>query len=208
MVAYPTTFTTVVIANMALSELGTRSSISSLLENSPEAKQVNLWYDFARLNTLESYNWAFARKRVALDLFPNTTDITAVPSVWTYRYSIPTDMVAARYLQNPLGDHADAVPYEIEQSSTGVPTLLTNMPEATLVYTSNVTNQALFTPMFVTALAALLASLISLAVTGNESLKDYLFGVFRQRIRLAATSDASQRMEPPPRDAEAIRARL
>lgn len=54
------------LANMALSHIGARDNIPSLAENSVEARTVSLWINPSRRQTLEAYNWNFARRRVEL----------------------------------------------------------------------------------------------------------------------------------------------
>lgn len=54
------------IANMALSHLGARHTIENLSEVSTEAEAAELWYEFSRLQTLESHDWGFARRRIVL----------------------------------------------------------------------------------------------------------------------------------------------
>ncbi len=53
----------VAIGNMALSHIGASSTIESFGEDTNGAQQVNLWYDFSRQQTLESYDWGFARTK-------------------------------------------------------------------------------------------------------------------------------------------------
>ena len=72
------------IANFALSKLGRKSNIESLTEDSAEAGEVNLWYDFCLDMALASYDWSFARKRVAL-----ATHSSTVPTEWAYAYQYP-----------------------------------------------------------------------------------------------------------------------
>lgn len=203
MVAYPTGFTTLNIANMALSAIGARSTIASLNENSSEGAACKLWYDFSRLQTLAAYDWSFARKRVALT---ESTD-DPVEGVWLYRYIIPTDCVAMRYIWNPLGRAADAVPFDTELSDDGTRTILTNMEDAILVYTSDVSSLSLFTPFFIDALATYLGFRICVTITGDLNKRNAMAQQFVSMMRVAPSQDANESMDEAPRDAEAIRAR-
>ena len=139
------TVSKVFIANLALSFLGTRSKIESLTENSREAQSADLWYEITRKLVLERHDWGFARKRAVL-----AVDDEAAPNgVWAYRYVYPADCLKARRLQQPryriqrgypytntdLVNVKD-VPFEIEESPDGVHrTLLTDLDDATLIYT-------------------------------------------------------------------------
>jgi len=100
------------ICNMALSNIGAKSTIESITENTPEAKRCNLWYDFSRLQTLEIFDWNFAQKRLTLALHSDV----APDGVWTFRYQYPSDGANIRFLQNPAGETADAIPFTIELS--------------------------------------------------------------------------------------------
>lgn len=203
MVDFPTGFDKVVIANMALSNIGARSTISSFLENSAEASIINLWYEYCRLQTLQAFNWSFARKRLALTLSAEATDGV----LWNYRYLIPDDCVSVRMLQNPLGPKADAVPYTIEQSPLGVKTLLTNLDSATAVYTTNVTDVDLFTPLFVDTLAACLGWRIAFTLTNSQAVATEQAQLFRALMMIAPAHDANEQIDMKPRDAEWIRGR-
>lgn len=203
MVAYPTGFTTLNISNMALSAIGARSTIANLNENSTEGAACKLWYDFSRLQTLAAFDWAFARKRVALTL--STEDPPT--DVWLYRYIIPSDCVAIRYLWNPAGPSADAVPFTTELAADGTRTLLSNLEDAIVIYTSNVSSINLFTPFFIDALATYLAFRIAVTITGDLNIRGAMAQQFVQMMRVAPAQDANESVDPAPREAEAIRAR-
>ena len=79
----------VLIANMALSNIGTKSEIASLDENSVEAKQCKLWYDLSRKQALEAFDWGFARKRLTLALHADDA-AKALQDLW-FRQSFGLD---------------------------------------------------------------------------------------------------------------------
>lgn len=192
------------IANMALSNIGARSTIESLDEPSAEAKQCKLWYDFARVSTLEAYNWNFARKRQAL-----AEHSEAAPTdVWTYRYIYPSDCIVARELENPLGYAADAVPFTVETDSTGVnKSILTNLEDARLIYTFDVELVSLFPALFVDAFSYALAARIAFSLTAKTSIKKDMMEAFREMVISAAASSGNEQIEQGPREAEWIRGR-
>lgn len=193
------------IANAALEQIGAKSGIQSLTENSPEAKACKFWYDFCRVHVLEAYNWGFARKRLAL---ASSSD-DPPEGVWAYRYQYPADCVKAREIENPLGPTADAIPFAIEQTSDGsAKTILTNAEQAKLIYTRDVQQTSLFSAHFVDTLAAQLASRIALKLTGKRTIRDDMQKLYNALLLVAPAHDANESVADKPRDAEWVRARV
>ena len=199
------------IGNLALSHVGAEHDIESLEEQSPEAAEVALWYDFARQQALEAFDWSFARKRVVLTLHGDTISTTTnqpLAGVWGFRYKYPNDCVIARKIQHPNAPPDDALPFEIELSLNGAEkTILTNMENAVLVYTFDQEATKLFTPGFVLAFSYALASHIAWALTAKITLKKEMERQFGLAIGHAAANMLNERVEPPPRDADWIRVR-
>lgn len=199
------------IANMALSHIGAKSTIESLDEDSPEANQCEIWYDHSRLQVLEAYDWNFARKRKTLALHGDTISETAadpLAGVWAFRYSYPSDCVAARKIQNPNAPPDDAIPFEVETSLNGEQkSILTNREDAVLVYTWDLTNTDMFSILFVSALSHLLAHEIAFSITGERKIKITELGIYDKILPQATAKSANEGVDPPPRDAPWIRAR-
>ena len=211
------TISPVRIANMALSNIGARSNIEDFSEQSAEARQTRLWYDFSRLSTLEAYDWNFARKRLKLSLHEEAPP----EGQWAFRYQYPADCVNARSLENPTiistpinifqpvnFDQSDAVPFHVESSSDGSSnSILTDLPEATLIYTFDQEQTSMFTPYFVKAFSFHLASQIAIAITGKIALQDSMFEKWQFLVAQARSFDANQGVQKPPRDTDWIRGR-
>jgi hypothetical protein len=205
------------IGNMALSHIGTDSTIESFTETSAEAKEVELWYDYSRLQTLASYDWSFARKRLTLA----THSDDPPDGVWAYRYQYPSDCTKFRKIQNPTGsplvtfqadtdvsNAEDAIPFDVEISpSLGTKSILTDLNEAVGVYTFDQEAPELFSPFFVEMLSRALATHLCYALTGNIELKKQITLEFAQMSRLAPSMDANEQVERPPRDSDWIRGR-
>jgi len=95
------------IANLALSHLLDKSNLENIeTQTDPQAVIANLWYDVARMEVLEDFNWKHARKRQTLAAHGDA----APTAEWAYRYQWPSSCVAPRYIENPGGPDADAVP--------------------------------------------------------------------------------------------------
>ena len=76
------------IANLALGRIGARGNITSLNENSPDAKKVlNVW-DAIFQEVLSERDWKFAKTRVQLQL----STVTPVYN-WQYAWVMPTDFL-------------------------------------------------------------------------------------------------------------------
>lgn len=188
---------------MALSNVGA-SPIESITENTAEGKQCNAWYTFARRQALEAYDWGFARRRLTL-----TTHGDAEPDgVWAYRYQYPSDCLIFRKLQNPSGDIANPVPFEIEADDDQITkSILTDLDEAIGVYTFDLTDTTLFPSHFIMMFSYALASRVAFSLTGKLELSEIMNTQFNQSIVLAASSNANEQMRPEPRDADWIRNR-
>ena len=213
----PATISPVRICNMALSHIGARSRIETLSEQSAEAKECSLWYDYSRLATLEGFDWSFARKRLQLALAGDPP----LDDTWCFRYQYPVDCVAAREIVNPslvridpgyntllFTDRTDAIPFEVEISDDGTAnTILTNQPEAILKYTFDQEQTSIYSPYFVKAFSRHLASQIAYALTGKVAIADRNFEVWQLMMIRASGHNANERVGEPERDADTIRGR-
>lgn len=208
------------ICNMALSYIGA-TPIEDIGEDSKEAAECRLWYDYSRLQALRAYNWAFARKRLTLAAHGDDP-----PNEWAFRYQYPSDCVAARWIVNPLLGtgrnspilfnnldrdvrelNTDAIPFEVEMSTDTTKSILTNECCPELLYTFDQESPAYFSPGFVDAVSLLMASRMAFAITGKRSLaKDATEGYIRT-LRAVGAVDATEAVAPPPREAEWVRGR-
>lgn len=193
----------VAIANMALAHIGNKAIIANFEEKSAEAKQLKLWYDPSRLETLETFDWSFARRRAALAEHSDDP-----PDEWSYRYVMPADCVAFRRIYNPLGDAADPVPYRMELSENGEErTILTNLEEAYGIYTFDQEAVSLFSWHFVKMLSYAIAGNIAFALTGKRSIKADMIQQFTGLLAAAPAQNANEEQRDLPREAPWIEAR-
>lgn len=191
------------ICNLALSHIGAKSTIQTLTENSPPAKACRQWYDIARQEILEAFNWSFARLRIDLALHAD-----AAPNGWGYRYQHPSNCLAPRLIYNPIGLLAAPIPFEMGISLDGsTKCILTNLEEAELIYTFDQVNVYMFEPRFVNALSFLLASKFSYSLTGKRTLRGEMLKGYDFERGHAEASDASKKTDDPPRDAPWIEGR-
>lgn len=208
------------IGNMALGHIGARQTIESFSEQSAEARTVALWYDRARELVLEKHDWGFARKRQAL---APSSEPAPTPD-WQFRYQYPSDCLKARALVNPgivyypphmefarIGHliRPDAIPYEVGLSTDkSAKIILTDLDQAELVYTANLTDPTLYPMSVVFTISYALASMIAYKITGRAGLQQELYRQFLYSFDHAAADDGNESIDRPPRDAEWIRGRL
>ena len=163
------------LCNMALSHLGAETLIASISppDGSAEAGYCATFYPMARQVALSEHAWTFAKTRAQL------AQVTNPSTVWAYAYALPSDCVdPVRVLNTAALSVLLATPawettgnylalfdqlteqgcadYEVEN---GV--LLTNEPEATLIYTRDVTDTTKWSALFTTGVAQLLAGYLA-----------------------------------------------
>ena len=182
------------ICNMALSHIGSDARVTSISppDGTVEAGHCATFYDIARTELLEPGTWAFALKRTPL------AQVTNPSTVWAYAYAKPADcqrvlrvlrpsIAVTVFTQDlvvePHTDDRDSAPFDVEGE-----VILSNEPDAVLVYTQDVTDATKFPASFTSALSYLLASYLSgPIVKGNEGLR--LGDGMRERaMRLADVS--------------------
>lgn len=200
----PVGFDKVTICNMALAHIGSNMTIESIDERNPAAKNCKLWYDAARLRTLEDFNWSFARKSLPMA----THSVDAPTNRWSFRYQYPSDCVAPRLIENPAGPFEDPIPYEVENAGDSTLSILTDLDEAVLLYTFNLETVSLFSTHFTETLSLALASRIGYKLSGKTSLVKQVTNAYAAKIIEAQIVDNNSVMPRDVRDAVTIRARM
>lgn len=149
------------ICNIALGYLGDSATVSSLdpPEGSAQAGHCSRFYPITRDALLELHPWNFATKRQTLALLDATP-----PSAWAYAYALPSDVLKPLAVLDPEApdDFNQVGSYSpqtfVVETMSDADVLLTNQENAVLRYTALVSDTTKFTPLFVEALAWLLAS--------------------------------------------------
>ncbi len=175
--------------NVALSHLGNARRVAAIdpPDGSVEADYCSTFYPIALKELLESADWTFARKRVALS--PAAVNES---QVWQYAYAKPSDcLVPRRILTND--------PTKFEQDSADFDTegdvLYTNQAEAVLVYTRPVSDPTKFSSSFETALALMLAAHLAgpiLKGTEGVNAKNGLRKLAADTAKSATSNDANK----------------
>jgi len=215
------------ICNQALQAIGTRTSMTSLDEDSPEARQCQLVYSSCRDQLLRAAHWDFAKKTDIAGLLKSAPDTPEFqgevsqggwshkypPPGWLYEYAMPADCLFIRHVvpntftqgfSVPLfsgGISANSSPItgsvKFEKATdeiNGVDTtvILTNQPQALLIYTKRVTVVNLFDPLFFDALVSAVAANIAIPLTGDKTLASMKSKEANEAILAARIADGNE----------------
>jgi len=195
--------TTVVdLCNLALSKLGDRATVTSISppEGSAQADHCARWYPIARDVALEEFPQSFSTTRETL------TPTTNPSGSWAYAYFKPNNCLRMLRLVPNAADitpgaifsdvqFSTDLPYEVETDTNGREIILTNEPNAVLLFTTRVVDPGRFSSLFADALVFLLASYLSGPVlkgkTGEAAAKAN-YNAYVALIGKAAANNASQ----------------
>jgi hypothetical protein len=168
------------IANIALSYLGA-GRIQSFDQDNEEAAYVRDLYEQAVRECLEDHPWNFAEKAAAL-----AADATPVRPDFDYSYNMPPDHLATRWLMTNDGRRSE----ETFRMTDG-DKLCTDLERAWLVYTYRA-GEHLFSPLFVAALAHLLAHRLAGPITESDSKVEGHYRLYVQTLARARNRNGQQ----------------
>ena len=179
------------ICNMALSHVQISTQISSLTENSQEARACNQFYDIARRETLRGYKWPFARVFNSLQLVEREpTD------EWQYSYRYPVDclnLIRIRsYTRND--NRQSRVSFDIVSDDTGR-LLYTDKEDAEVEYIRDIKTG--FTDDFTLALSYKVGYYIAPRVSTGDtnSLRRNLFAYYEDQIQKTRNNASNEEQE-------------
>lgn len=180
------------ICNQALSKVGA-DRITSLLDDTPQAKLLNAIYGVKRDAELAARPWSFAITRA---LIPASS--TAPAFGWARAFPQPSDYLAMvqvgetyAFYDNSSGEFGGGALFEIE----GGAVLTDQSSPLAIRYISRITNAGLYPPLFVEAFACRLAAEICEKLTQNLSKRDAAWKERAQALREAIRINAIER--PP-----------
>lgn len=179
------------ICNLALARLGDNATVSSIdpPEGSAQAEHCQRFYPVALASLLEMHAWRFATTRQTLA----PLDIT--DARWAFVYAAPSGMIRA------LGIMLSGRPQPFEMRAIGgAQVILTDQEAAALDYVEAVTDSTRFSPLFVDALAWLLASYLAGPVLKGDAgaaMAKACMQSFMLVVSLARASDAGQQEIAP-----------
>jgi len=180
----------VTLYNQALSLAGSKSSVSSLTENSREVEVCNLWYDEARRSVLSAAFWPSARKFQALAVLKerdfNSTWTEGDPSPpFKFAYALPSEMLRPRYIDN-------FARFSVDLLSPTSRALMSDQEDALLYFTLDQKNIALWDAQLYTAVVHLLAHRIQMPLHAKERRAQMLFSLATEIILEARATTANE----------------
>lgn len=210
------------LCNRSLLAIGGKQQISSLTEPSTPAQACNTLFTPTFEALARAAYWNCLRKQVTLTLLqaaagtpenPNGTSIPLPPNPWLYAYQVPSDSLACRWLvrsippqgNNPISPAMQpaytAVPQQqirfqvataTDVSGNPLQIILTNQPQAQLVYTVNLPNPQLWDSEFQAAFVASLAAYLVPALAMNKTLLDMQVKLAERMIAQARVRDGNE----------------
>lgn len=177
------------IFNMALGFAGQRT-IASQNENTPEAIQCGLFWDRARRSALQDFPYNFAARRIRLAE-------KAVPegyeNQWPVCYGLPAGCLKViRICDSTTGGCGNPLPFCIRNIGQET-VILTSVKQAFADCVVDVPETALWSELFVMAMARKLACLIAVPLLKNNPQKvQELEQLYQQAIPLANGQDAAE----------------
>ena len=133
------------IANLALAHLGDDASVASIdpPEGSSQAEHCARFYPIARDSMLESHDWNFIIRRKVL------AKLTEPSFHRQFAYQKPADAIRIiQVLPTVSSPENDGVEYELSNTDAGTALILTDLEDATVRYTTRVTDTTKFSPLF------------------------------------------------------------
>lgn len=185
------------ICNLALARLGDNATVASIdpPEGSAQAEHCARFYAMARDSLLEMHAWKFATRRVQL------AKLTVPSWDWSFAYAAPTGALKLLGVLSATASNDDETqPYEAESDANGAAIILTNQKDASLRFVARVTDTTKFSPLFVDALAWLLASYLAGPVLKGDAgaaMSKACLQSFLLAFSNAKVSDANQRKVRP-----------
>ena len=163
------------IANLALTKLGAQK-ILSFEDGSTSADRISTVYDSLRDAVLQEHPWNFALGRAIL-----APDGDAPAYEYTYKFLLPLDCLRI-FRTEPVD-----LDYKIEGGY-----LLANTDTVYVKYIKQITNENMFSPMFVKAFSTYLAHEICYATTNSTSKEDSLMNEYNAQLVLARSIDSQE----------------
>lgn len=189
--------TVVDICNLALARLGDEAGVQSIdpPDGSPQAAQCAAFYPMARDTLLTLSSWTFATVRARLS--PLAFDADLYPG-WSAVYALPNACLQLRKVlaAGTVDDGtAQGEPFRVETRDDGAVVVLSRVELAVGVYVARVEDTARFSPLFVDALAWLLASHLAGPIVKGDAgraASRACGDAFRSVMGAATTADGAQ----------------
>lgn len=166
------------IANLALTVLGA-DRITSLTDNSENARRLNAIYDYCLEDVLRAHPWNFAIVRQQLALLA-TTPVFG----YDYEFQLPGNCLRVIEVNDGTNLITD---FKIEGRK-----LLTGEDSVSIKFIGNVTDPNQYTSQFIFVFSTRLAAEIAYAVTNNKATAELITKLYMDRLQQAKETDAQE----------------
>ena len=178
------------ICNEAMDLLGA-ATITSLTENSKEARLCNRQFEKVRDTIIRSHPWNACIRRASL-----ARDSETPAFGFNYQYTLPTDPYCERVLSfwnknvdSEVAAYDSLVMYKIEGRK-----ILSNEASCKIVYPARVTDTEQYDSLLRSTIAHGLAADTAYAITGSTTVMQTMQAMFQERLREARSIDAMEGM--------------
>ena len=170
------------MCNSALNLLGA-STISTITEDTKNARLCNQRFEPIRNRVMRSHNWNCLIKRVQL-----AQDSTGPVVEYTYGYTLPTDCLRVMKIHNGSTDSiASDLDYKVEGRK-----IVSDITTIYLVYIALITDPNEYDSYLREAVSHQLAADICYAITNNSTLANNYMTRADERLREARFIDATE----------------
>lgn len=175
------------IYNRALQEFQ-EDPIASLSDDVQSRKIIDGFYDSVRQEVLIERKWTFAFRASALAAVTLPDEYV---DIWQAAYSYPVDGLQLDRVYVKGGqDCGHIVRLALDELLQQQKIILSNEEQALASYVSDVTNTALYTPLFVQAFVMKLAASIVVPLTNNIQAKALFLQLYDKILAKAEESDS------------------
>ena len=176
------------LCNRALDHLGA-ANITSLTENSKEARLCNGNFDDVRDAVLRSHPWNVGITRKAL---PKDSETPAFG--FSFQFSLPTDPFCLRVLSfwnsnvnNDVAAYDSNVMFKIEGRK-----VLSNEDTCNIIYIGRITDTEQYDSLLNKSISARLAAEIAYNITGSNSIASNMIALYEARLKEAKGVDSME----------------
>jgi hypothetical protein len=164
------------ICNISIAQLGHEPRINALNENTKAARLCSTLYEPAKKALLRSYLWRFARKRMIL------SPTVALPEFGSgYKFELPADFIRTADVDDYFRLGYGRWVREGNQ-------IIADTEIFNLIYIYDITNVALFDPMFVSLLASKLAVDLAIPLTQSNTRRSEMIDKYKSDLKAAFVS--------------------
>ncbi len=170
--------TKVSIANLALSLLGA-NRITTLEEDSENARRISAVYDDSLADLLRLHPWNFAIRRATLGQLSTTPEFE-----YTYEFQLPSDCIRVIHVTDGTNTVSD---YKIEGRK-----LLTDDDAIKIKYISHITDPSQYDSQFIMVFAARLAMEVAYPITNQSGVTQTISNLYTERLEVAKQTDGQE----------------